>query len=73
MKRKNKNRPSHFQAGCRKRRLILALVSVFILSCTFLLIGECVLLLCWVLFFHTKPRDWLWNVSEMTYFVMSGT
>jgi len=20
-------------------------------------------------FFHTKPRDWLGNVSEMTYFV----
>ena len=33
---------------------------VFILCCsTFVLIGECVLLLCLILFFHAKPRDWL--------------
>ena len=33
---------------------------VFILCYnTFVLIGECVLLLCWVLFLYTKPRDWL--------------
>ena len=24
-------------------------------------------------FLHTKPRDWLGNVFEMTYFVSSGT
>ena len=37
-----------FQAGCRKRRLNLDLVfCVYFLRCsTFLLIGECVLLLC---------------------------
>jgi len=39
--------PLYFQATCRKRRLNLGLVFVFILCCsTFLLIGECVLLLC---------------------------
>ena len=40
--------PLHFQAGCRKQRLNLTLVlCVFILCCSaFLLIGECVLLLC---------------------------
>jgi len=33
------------------------------------MIAECVLLLCWVLFFfHTELRDWLGrNVSEMTF------
>jgi len=36
-----------FQAGCRKRRLNLALVFAYTLCCsTFLLIGECVFLLC---------------------------
>jgi len=39
--------PLHFQAEGRKRRPNLALFFVFILfSSTFLLIGECVLLLC---------------------------
>ena len=39
--------PLCFQVGCPKRRLNLALVFVFILCCsTFLLIGECMLLLC---------------------------
>jgi len=39
--------PLHFQAGCRIRRLNLALVFVFMLGCsTFLLTGECLLLLC---------------------------
>jgi len=38
----------------------MALVFLFILCCsTSVLIGECVLLLYSVLFFHTKPRDWL--------------
>ena len=42
--------PLRFQARYRKRRLNLGFsFSVFILCCsTFLLIGECVLLLCWV-------------------------
>ena len=39
--------PLLFQAGCRKRRLNLALVFMFVLCCnTFLLIGECMLLVC---------------------------
>jgi len=39
--------PLRLQAECRKRQLNLAVVFVFILCCiTFLLIGECVLLLC---------------------------
>ena len=39
--------PLHFQVGCHKKRLNLALVFVFILRyTTFLLIGERVLLLC---------------------------
>jgi len=40
--------PLHVQTGCRKRRLNLALVFfVFILCCNaFLLVGQCVLLLC---------------------------
>ena len=47
--------PLHFQAGYRKRRLNLALFFVFILCrSTFLLIGECVLLLRYIVFFHTK-------------------
>ena len=51
--------PLRFQAGCRKSRLNLALFFVSILCCsTILLIGECMLLLCWFSFFHTKPRDW---------------
>ena len=33
--------------------------SVYFGCSTFLLIGECVLLLCSMYFFHTKPRDWL--------------
>ena len=41
--------PLHFQARCRKRQLNLGLVFFFILCCsTFLLIDECVLLLCQV-------------------------
>jgi len=47
--------PLHFQAGYRKRRLNLALFFVFILCrSTFVLIGECVLLLRYIVFFHTK-------------------
>jgi len=42
-----------FQAGCRKRRLNLALVFVFILCC---MIGKCVLFVLGLVFFHTKPR-----------------
>ena len=44
------NRPAPFQGGCHKRRLNLALVFLcFFLCCGIsLLIGECVLLLCWV-------------------------
>ena len=39
--------PLRFQAECRKRRLNVALVFVFILCCsTFLFIGECMVLLC---------------------------
>jgi len=39
--------PLRFQAGCYKRQLNLALFFVFILCCrAFLLIGECMLLLC---------------------------
>ena len=44
------NRPALFQAGCRKRRLNLALVffaSFFSRCNTFLLFGECMLLLCY--------------------------
>jgi len=41
--------PLRFRAGCRKKRLNLAIVFVFILCCSiFLVIGEYVLLLCWV-------------------------
>jgi len=32
--------------------------------CAFVVLG--------LFFFHTKPRDWLGDVSEMTYFVSSG-
>jgi len=39
--------PLRFRAGCRKKRLNLAIVFVFILCCSiFLVIGEYVLLLC---------------------------
>jgi len=41
--------PLRFQARCRKRRLNLALgFGVYFGYNTFLLIGECMLLLCWV-------------------------
>jgi len=66
--------PIHFQARCRKRRLNLALVFVFILCCsTFLLIDEC--MLCCVRFSFSIPSHeiGLGNVSEMTYFMLSGT
>ena len=58
--------PLRFQAGCRKRRRNLDLdFCVFILCCSaFLLIRDCVLLLCWVLFlFNTTLRDWLGETS----------
>ena len=54
--------PLRLQAGCRKRRLNLALVFLCLFS-SFLLIGECTLLLCYVWFFRTKPRDWLGETS----------
>jgi len=42
----------------------MALVFVLTLRCsTFLMIGECVLLFCSVVFFHTKPKDWQRNDS----------
>jgi len=51
--------PLRFQTGCRERRLNLALVFfAFILCCSaFLLIGECVHLLCWVQFFSTLSQE----------------
>jgi len=55
------NRLTHFHATCRKRRLNLALV--LCCSTTFLSIGECVLLFVRFSFFHTKPRDWLGEMS----------
>jgi len=66
--------PLCFQAGCRERRLNLALVFLFILCCsTFLLIGEWVLLLCLVYFCPYQAKRLAWgNVSEMTYFVSSA-
>ena len=58
--------PLHFQAGCLRRRLKLALVFVFILCCsTFLLIGECVLFVLGLVFFILSQEFcWgtrLWN------------
>ena len=50
--------PLRFQARCRKRRLNLALVFLFILCCSrFLLIDECVLLLCSVQFFSIPSQE----------------
>ena len=40
--------PFHFQAGYLKRRLNLALVLLFCIVVHFFLIGECMLLWCWV-------------------------
>jgi len=37
--------------------------SFLCLFSSFLLIGECTLLLCYVWFFRTKPRDWLGETS----------
>jgi len=60
--------PLHFQAGCLRRRLKLALVFVFILCCsTFLLIGECVLFVLGLVFFILS-QEFCWG----TYFVSSG-
>ena len=60
--------PLRFPAGCRKRRLNLALVFVFMLCCsTFVLIGECVLLfLLRLVFFPYQAKRLAWgNVSEV--------
>ena len=65
-----------FQAGCRKRRQILALVFLClfcVLVHIFWLVNVC---FCCVRFsfFHTKPRILAWEkVSEMTYFVSNVT
>ena len=68
--------PLHFQAGCRKRQLNLALVFfVFILCCSaFVLIGECMLFVVLGLVFSIPSQETgLGNVSEMTDFLSSGT
>ena len=56
--------PLRFEAGFCERRLNLALFFVFILCCSifFPLMNAC---FCCVRFsfFHTKPRDWLWEMS----------
>jgi len=57
--------PLHFQAGCHKRRLNLALgflCSFCVVVHFFWLVNACI---CCVRFgfFHTKPRDWLGETS----------
>ena len=55
--------PLCFQAGCRRRRLNLALVFfvVVLCCCRFLLIGECVL--CCVRFFPYQAKRLAWGTS----------
>ena len=63
MKHRNQNRPSLcFQAACHRRQLNLALVFVFF-CCTFLLIGECVLLLCFGFIFPYQAKRLAWGTS----------
>ena len=63
--------PLRFQAGCRKRRLNLALVFLCISCCrTFWLVNAC---FCCVGFFPHQAKRLAWgNMSEVTYFVSSG-
>ena len=74
MKRQNKNWPLHFEAGCRKRRLNPA--SFFGLYCVVVLFSGLVnVCFCCVRFSFSIPSQEIGsgNVSEMTYFVWSGT
>jgi len=60
--------PLRFYAGCRKRRLNLALVFfMFILCCAVFFFDwrMCAFVVLCLVFFHTKPVAW-GNVSEMT-------
>ena len=47
--------PLRFQAGCRKRKLNLALVFFVYFMLQNILVGECMLLLCWV--FSTPSQE----------------
>jgi len=60
MKHGSKNRPSPFPGRMSKEATKPGFsFCVFILHRSiFVLIGECVLLMCWVLLVHTKPREW---------------
>jgi len=74
MKQRNQKRP-FFQAGCHRRSLNLALVSLrlfYVVAHFFWLVN---VRFCCVRFSLSIPSQEIGfgNVSEMTYFVLSGT
>jgi len=62
--------PLHYQAGCRKRRLNVAVFFVFIF---FSLVNVCICCVRFSYFPYQANRLAWGNVSEMTHFVSSGT
>ena len=67
MKRRNCNRPSPF-LGRMSQEAIKPGFSFFVFiscCCTFLLIGVCVLLLCWVLFFPCQAKRLAWGKGRL--------